>query len=98
MNLYCAKISIHHCCCPHVVCGDGSVEERDDDLLGDARRDRRHLGDGGRGVARGRSHGGRDDVVVGISQSRQQTRQERKPGKEAVIIVVRWGSWDRSDV
>ena len=76
---------------PDVVRGDGSVEEGDDDLLGEGRGDGGHLGDGLGGEGGGGRGGGRGGA--GQPQVGEEAGEQREPGEvqQAALLLLRGG-------
>ena len=72
---------------PDVVRGYGSVEEGDDDLLGEGRGDGGHLGDGLGGEGGG-GRGGAGQPQVG-----EEAGEQREPGEvqQAALLLLRGG-------
>ena len=71
--------------------GDGSVEEGDDDLLGEGRGDGGHLGDGLGGEGGGGRGGGR--CGAGQPQVGEEAGEQREPGEvqQAALLLLRGG-------
>ena len=84
-------IWVYHGGGPDVVRGDGSVEEGDDDLLGDGCGEGGHLGDGLGGEGGGGRGGGRGGA--GQPQGGEEAGEEREPGEvqQAALLLQRGG-------